>query len=230
MSTPNREQGLEEELAFWQSVMSTGGGWPQEWKAGFDPELPLQEELRDLVTKANNDTPKAEVFILDVGAGPVTTVGRTWPGHEVFITPIDPLADKYNQSLRERGFHPPVPTQRCAGEVIERRMPRDFYDLAYSRNALDHSEDPVSIISQMLGAVKPGGYVYLEHSVREASKQGYKGLHQWNFFEDGAFYVEGSSSIVNVFLKFEDRTCYEEVRTVIIDGRDWVKVVMRRRP
>jgi SAM-dependent methyltransferase len=224
-----REQGLVEELAFWGRVMLDGGGWPEEWKAGFDPELPLQDKFRALLA---NHSVGDTVDILDVGAGPATVVGRTWPGRDVLITPIDPLAVEYGKLLASHGFNPPVQTIKCAGEGIEGLLPKNFYDVAYARNSLDHSEYPVEIIRQMLEAAKPGGWVYLEHSVREATKQKYLGLHQWNFFEEkGVFYIEGSGGTTNVSLKFENLTCYAEAwMEKDNDGRDWVLVKMRRRP
>ena len=48
-------------------------------------------------------------------------------------------------------------------------------------NSLDHSADPFTIISNMVGLVRPGGIVLLRHKRNEGESARYGGLHQWNF-------------------------------------------------
>lgn len=55
------------------------------------------------------------------------------------------------------------------------------FDLVYARNCLDHGYDPMLAIQQMLKVVRVGGVVLFEHGVNEGERQGYQGLHQWNF-------------------------------------------------
>lgn len=231
MQDVTREEGLAEELAFWDGVMRTGGEWPEEIRDRLDPNLPLQEEFRALVPNAG---PGDTVRILDVGAGPFTTIGKVWPGRRVDIVPNDPLAAEYARLLDKYGLTPPVRTLYLAGEdtgFLTMAWAKHLrYDIAYARNSLDHAVDPVACIQGMLDVVKPGGYVFLQHSVREADKQGRQGLHQWNFYADGTagckhFFIEGHDVTTNVSLKFEDRVCYEKVQQ-----DRWIDVVMRRRP
>jgi SAM-dependent methyltransferase len=70
-----------------------------------------------------------------------------------------------------------------AGERLLEHFGPEHFDIAYSRNALDHAVDPLGIVEQMLAVVRPGGHVVLRHVRNEAVRQAYVQLHQWNFDE-----------------------------------------------
>jgi len=214
--------GLSEELGFWDHVMLTGGDFPDEIRERLDPATPLQDELRELLGTPEGETAR----ILDVGAGPFTTVGKVWPGRDVRITAIDPLAEEYARLLRKHRLVAPVPTQPGAGEDLASLAPFGFFDLAHARNSLDHARDPVACVRGMLAAARPGGAVVLVHSSREADVQEHAGLHQWNFYREGGdFLVEGGGEVANATAlagPVADVATSEEGR--------WVRVVMRKRP
>ena len=124
-----------------------------------------------------------DVAILDVGAGPITTVGYRFDGCRLELAAVDPLAAEYNRLIANAGLVPPVRTTQLEGERLVDHFGHDHFDIAYARNALDHAVDPVLIIEQMLAVVRPGGHVVLRHSRNEAVKESYVQLHQWNFEE-----------------------------------------------
>jgi 2-polyprenyl-3-methyl-5-hydroxy-6-metoxy-1,4-benzoquinol methylase len=68
-----------------------------------------------------------------------------------------------------------------AGEELLEHFGSRRFDIAYATNALDHSADPVAIISNMVALVRPGGAVLLRHKRNEGQSARYGGLHQWNF-------------------------------------------------
>ena len=213
-----RVEGLADELNFWDRVMGNGGEWPDEWMGRLDPETPLQDEFINLL--GGGDLYGAR--ILDVGAGPASTVGKH---RSVELTAIDPLGEEYHRLLEKHGIRVPVPTQQIAGEDLHRHFPKDHFDITHARNSLDHSEWPLNIITNMLDVTKPGGHVVLVHSSREADKQGWKGLHKWNFYRSGdGYFIEGKGERTDVVTTFADRAniwLYDE-------GPDWVRVVMRK--
>lgn len=129
--------------------------------------------------------PGAEVRILDVGAGPLTSVGKRWPGRTVTITPVDALAREYDRLLREAGVVPLVRTVYAEAEQLTGRFLTDWFDLVCCQNALDHMVDPLLAVQQMLEVVKPGHAVVLLHVVNQAENQSYAGLHQWNVCVEG---------------------------------------------
>ena len=173
------ESSLPSECPFWEKALANEGrDWhPAAFRERTDPNLELQEELKTLL----NAPEGAVVKILDIGAGPLTTLGKKWRGRELKIVPLDPLAEQYNALLARLSIRPPIPTLRGFGENLVEQFGEESFDLAYSSNALDHTQDPVTVIRQMLKVVKTGHYVYLTHFTNEGHREGYWGIHQWNF-------------------------------------------------
>ena len=188
------QERLPDELAFWDAWLASRGSCygcdPDEFRARFDPTTPLQENLKALIGIPPTDT----VHLLDVGAGPATSLGSRWSGWRVFTLALDPLAAEYWQLLQTHGLRAPICTTIGTGEELSRwgSPMHDKFDLAYSRNALDHSHDPAAAVANMYAAVKPGGVVYLLHHDYEAGRRYGAGLHQWDFFPDG----DGSYAMV----------------------------------
>ena len=111
-------------------------------------------------------------------------------GRSLDVVAVDPLADKYNVFLDEAGLVPPIRTEPVEGEKLVERFGRDRFDVAYSRNALDHTVDPVIVVEQMLAVTRSGGYLVFRHGRREAISESYVQLHQWNLDElDGDFLI-----------------------------------------
>jgi 2-polyprenyl-3-methyl-5-hydroxy-6-metoxy-1,4-benzoquinol methylase len=170
--------GRSSEVEFWDQWFETKGlEWPDEFRRRFDPTTLLEEPLPGLLPQVASGT----LQILDVGAGPLTRLGYVLPGREVKITPVDALADYYDELLLKNGLIPPVRTQWCDGEALATRFAKDTFDLAVAINSLDHTYEPHQIISTMVDLVKPGCYVFLRHFRNEAVRENYVGMHQWNF-------------------------------------------------
>lgn len=226
MPTPAEElwqARLSDELRYWASWMETRGlQWKQEFRSRLDPETQFPDFLRELI-----DPGLTHVHVLDVGAGPVTCLGRRWEGRDVHITAIDPLADEYTELRKRYGLVAPILTRQCAGEDVARTFALDSFDLAHARNSLDHAYDPAVIVRGMLDVVKPDGVVYLIHSIREADKQNHEGLHQHNLYPDAAgdFYCETAGLATNLTWMFRDQAD----TTTRVDG-DWFAVTMRKKP
>jgi SAM-dependent methyltransferase len=188
--------GKAPEVNFWREWLTTRGlGWSWDYKPRLDPDQPLQERI----TRHLSAPPGATVSILDVGAGPLTRLGKRWEGRTLWITAVDALAEQYERLLRDAGITPPVLTQQGEVERLTERFPKNSFDLVNMENALDHSYDPLLGIRQMLEVVKPGGYVLLLHDVNEAHRTGYVGFHQWNFCaENGHFIIWNRKTRISV--------------------------------
>lgn len=168
---------LGDEMAFWREWMSTGGGqWPDDYRFRLDPESEIQEQITQHLNGIGS-----QVRMLDAGAGPLTVVGKRWPGHEFTLTAVDALSDQYDVLLDEFGITPPVRTRRCDSERLSEAFAENSFDVAYALNTLDHSYEPMQAIRQMIAVVRPGGIVLLQHYPNEAENEAYSGLHQWNF-------------------------------------------------
>jgi SAM-dependent methyltransferase len=169
------------EVEFWAGWLNGAPGTEQ-WAADRLLRLDPETEIRDpLVRKELERLGADTISILDVGAGPLTRLGYRYPGKTLEIVAVDPLAGEYDRLLREAGLEPPVRTIAVAGERLLEHFGSRRFDVAYATNALDHSADPLAIISNMVTLVRPGGAVLLRHKRNEGQSARYGGLHQWNF-------------------------------------------------
>jgi SAM-dependent methyltransferase len=223
------ERELGSELSFWREYIDSGGlEWPDEYAERMDAAAPLREHL---IADRLTDMSSRIVSILDVGAGPMTTLGKTYPGKTLVITAVDPLAPDYDRLLEEAGLTPPVRTLPGRGEDLHERFPSESFDVAYARNSLDHGDDPLVSIRNMVSLVRPGGMVVLRHYRTEAETELYSGLHQWNFeIQDRDLLVWSRWARHNLtqLLRGEvDLDCWYEGGS---DHADWVVCVMVKPP
>lgn len=213
---------LPHEMKFWDSwFASKGGKRPEDYHARFDPEKPLQPNLARLLERTH---PSGPVRILDVGAGPLTILGKKLGGREVTIVAVDPLADFYDSLLARHGIQPLVRTRKCAGEDLRAVFDENQFDLAYAHNCLDHSFDALRCIREMVAVVKPGHAAAMTHFESEAVRENYKGLHQWNFFrgENGHFCISSARETVDVT---EELASAADVTCSVSDGLIYCEIV-----
>jgi SAM-dependent methyltransferase len=194
------------EVEFWAAWLAGGPG-AEQWASDRESRLDPDTEIRDPFVRAELErSPAEEISILDVGAGPVTWLGFRYPGKTLTIVPVDPLADEYERLLHDAGLDPPIRTIRVAGEALLEHFGSRRFDIAYASNALDHSADPVAIISNMVAVVRAGGVVILRHKRNEGESALYGGLHQWNFdAADGSLLLWNNAVEVNVGSALEGR-------------------------
>lgn len=144
----------------------------------LDLGTPLDPGLVDLLRPLLSSQRTAAV--LDIGSGPLTTLGKTVLGVPLRVVAGDPLGCMYGAMLRQLGLDPPVPITLIDAETLLTRFPESSFDLVHCRNALDHSWDPVAGIQAMLRLVRPLGAVYLLHFRNEGRSQNYSMLHSWD--------------------------------------------------
>ena len=212
--------GVPHEIAFWSDYLrDKGGQWPDDFMFRLDPRHVMQEKIARALPKTRDPV------IIDVGSGPFTVIGRNLGGKQVKIYPVDPLAREYKRLFARYSVTPPEKLIRGRAENLTRIFGRDFADMVYMRNALDHSADPVKGIRQMLLIVKPGCCVMLEHNVNEAERARYTGLHQWNVSSEGDDLIVWNRSdkfnITQIVSKIADAQ-------VISDGK-WITAVFTKK-
>ena len=172
--------GLGMEAYFWRRWLKTRGlRWPQEYERRLDPTRALDAALQPYVAALSS----ASLRLLDVGAGPITSIGYQYPGKQLDVTAVDVLAPKYEQLLARYRVTPPVRTVYAEAEHLTRTLAANSFDIVHARNSLDHMRDPFAAVQEMVKTAKPGGVVLLIHKVDEGAQQHYLGLHQWNICE-----------------------------------------------
>lgn len=165
------------EVGQWRDWLTSRGegDYRNQFEAMTDPAAPLTEPLiLALLDQIHSDP----LTILDVNAGPLTYIGKTLPSRSVEITPIDPLAHRYDHALAEAGIEPPVRTDTCAGEDLLQLFglaPR--FDIAYA-GSLDHAKDPALVIENMSVVAT---FVVLRLLRTEADAGSPDNAQQWTF-------------------------------------------------
>jgi SAM-dependent methyltransferase len=194
------------EVDFWAAWLAGAPG-TEEWWSDRESRFTPDTEIGDPLVRAELErNPAEEISILDVGAGPATKLGFRFPGKTLTIVPVDPLADEYERLLRDAKLDPPIRTIRVAGEALLEHFGSRRFDIAYATNSLDHSADPLTIISNMAAVVRPGGVVLLRHKRNEGESAQYEGLHQWNFdVADDSLLLWNNAVVVNVGSALEGR-------------------------
>jgi len=171
------ERALDEELGFWRWSLEQG-----RFRDRLDSNQPLQPELAELLERGTRNADEA--VLVDVGSGPLTTVGSKWT-RPLRVIAIDPLADRYNALMDELAVVPPVRPVKGSAENLLITLAETSADLLVMNNALDHSFEPLQCVLNLVAAARPGCFVYLNHFANEAEKENYRGLHQWNIFRRG---------------------------------------------
>jgi radical SAM superfamily enzyme YgiQ (UPF0313 family)/ubiquinone/menaquinone biosynthesis C-methylase UbiE len=173
------DKGVASEIYFWDNWLKKQGGrrWKQEHLRRCNSNSNLQNIIVDYLDKN-----KTEHSILDVGAGPLTRVGKLYKGNRIEIHAVDPLAKKYDVLLKKYNIQPIVRTKECYGENLSEMFAENTFDVVYSFNAIDHSINPVKCLREMIKVTKRGRFIILEVFEKEGRRALWRGLHKWGFF------------------------------------------------
>lgn len=197
------ERALPDEAAFWAKELPERIRTLPAYRARMRPDAPVSDGfLARYLDRIDGDP----IRVIDVGCGPLTAVGKRHGDRVVEVTAVDPLAEEYNRAMDQAGIEPPVRPRACPGEDLLELFAPGSFDVAYARNAIDHGYDPLRTIEGMLALVAPSGYVVLEHLPREASRNCYRNLHQWDMtLEDGRLVLERAGARLDVSARLADR-------------------------
>lgn len=159
-----------DEIVFWRSWFETKGG---EFAADF-----AHRTQYDILVPRYLDFAAWGASVLDVASGPISSLGTG--GGRIALTCVDVLATHYNY-IRDVAVHPDRVPFSLDVEDLVRHFYGDQFDVAHCRNGIDHCEDPVVALRQMVAVTRAGGYLVLHHHLWEGRAREYDGLHAWNF-------------------------------------------------
>ena len=211
-----RASGIQQEVQFWDEWFRTKGlSWPEGYTRRFDPQLELSEYHRSFI----DQLPQEDIKILDVGAGPLTLLGKTHPSKRITIVATDVLADQYAQLIQKYAVRPLTPTIFADVERLTEQFAINSFDFVNAQNCIDHTQHPLEAIKQMIAVVKPACYVALRHVENEAENANYVGLHKWNFtVRDGHLMLNSKLARVDVaheLAGIATVTCFKESNWVV---------------
>jgi len=156
-----------------------------------DPTRPFQQEIVDTITAHYGGADKVPVYlkVLDVGAGPATTLGKIWPGHVLQTRACDADAYRYATVWKKIERQPLIATEFCRFEEVHKDLEGSSFDVIFQMNAVDHAYNLPRAIQSMLQLLKPGGLMIWFNMRNEGLRQNYWALHQWDLDKDGDDFV-----------------------------------------
>lgn len=226
-----RQIALRKEISFWDHWFKYEGVTEQlmasarhkDYLHRLNPQSEFQEKFRQLI----NLPPDSSIHILDIGAGPVTIIGKCWDERDIILQCVDMLAKYYDKLLAKYKITPPIRTIYANAERLTDIFNENTFDFVYARNALDHTNNPVQAIQEALLVVKPNCFVMMEHLVNEGSKQKYRGLHKWNFFEKkGNFMISNEITIINISHELKHLA---EIECKVENNSNWIITTLKKR-
>jgi SAM-dependent methyltransferase len=147
-----RAKSRKARLEFWQKWLGPECPWPQARAERLQKGRPLPQWAAACAPPG-----LTHLRILDVNAGPVTSLGVRSSTLDVELIPIDELARNYDRLLDEMQVVPPLRTQFCNPEDCLTTFGNSAFDCIYSHNGLFTSEDPVPFYQSLLQCLRPSG-------------------------------------------------------------------------
>ncbi|CAL1139002.1 unnamed protein product [Cladocopium goreaui] len=202
-------RGLDSEVGFWHALLDPKNGNnsevdPAAWKsAQYWVESGVvawhYDDICTFLDLARSNEKYGTPRVLNAGSGPLAP-GRIDCGQSVPVVASDGLARFYLQLFDILQHEPPAFPLQCATEALNECFPQHHFDVVHMRNSLDHANDPLMGILQLIWVVRPGGWVLLRHARNEGVAGHFQlGLHQWAFdiedAPDGQHFVIWSPSL-----------------------------------
>lgn len=222
-TNPEWQAGLKNEALFWEAwIKEKGLEWPDDFKSRRAPDFALQTFITELLPDENRNS---AVRILDVGAGPLTRIGKLRQGWQITICPVDIAAEFFDRLLRECDIVPPVRTISGEVEHLSDLFSDEYFDLVYAENLLHCSYKPLTALRQMLQVLKLGGVILLTQPLNEGRKRDYQGLYQWNIFSIAGDMMIGNAAgnavnVSSLFCNIAKISCRVE--------NEWINVILKK--
>lgn len=157
-------KGAEDELVFWRKFI-----FSDQFKTWLENK-PTPELLPEVVNLIQQE----RGLVLDVGSGVVSILHGTVPNKN--LTATDLLAKEYAGIFDHAAAGAVKPIAIAAEEL---RYENEF-SVVHMRNALDHSQNPGRVFSNLVRAARPGGLVIIGGFENEGSFLRKLGMHQWD--------------------------------------------------
>ena len=142
--------GIAPELEYWDRWLRTHGGeYQQDFAFRLNASSPFYFQAKLLRHRTAHQT---HFRVLDVGSGPIAGSGyriTRMPGMTMELFATDPLTKQYEALLARHNIVPVVRAHHLEGEQLTERFNDNFFDMAFSVNALDHAANPMECMRQV---------------------------------------------------------------------------------
>lgn len=169
------ERSYKKEISFWDNQIQNSIYWFVQKGSGVRLDKTLKREIVKITSLRKMHT----LNIVDIGCGPISTVGTVDDRFRINLLGVDPLTNVYSKILDQHFISRPHSAINMECEKID-KIGDSIFDVVFSRNALDHSESPDLILQHSKTVCKDGGLIHIRMYENEAIRNKYSGLHQWN--------------------------------------------------
>jgi len=222
------EPNFQAEIDYWDKELSLSGVYPHAIINRSTPSL-MYKEYPQLFDKYLNLLPKENAIkVLDVGSGPLSMLAYGHYKKLYDLDCVDPLADIYRKLLEKYHFEISYGMINCPGESLSNILATNSYDIVWIHNALDHSQNPETVMIEMSKVLKRGGYLCVAGWAREGTAEGFLGLHQNDLYlEDGHLVLATKGSATSKVIDSLPKLQVVEHDTNN-DTREWFHIVYRK--
>lgn len=204
-------KAVSHELSFWTKFVNTKQF--KTWIADH-PTPELEAGQPEVVTLLKGLPPGAA--ILDVGSGVVSVLN----GLRINVLATDPLADLYACIFDYKAHNIPRPMAVAAEDL----QFENAFDAVHMRNALDHTQDPLLVIDNLVKACKPGGFIIIHGFENEADFEKREGFHQTNLS-----IKKGTLALNDYTIDFSAIEVITAETKVLSTGKNWILWICRKK-
>ncbi|MFO0792268.1 MAG: class I SAM-dependent methyltransferase [Pirellulales bacterium] len=125
--------------------------------------------------------------VMDIGCGPVSMLRWGAIQGDIAITGLDPLIEMYTLVLARHGLDR-LERIRCHQEVngvaedMDLLLPDQLFDVIYTQNALDHTQQPSVVVENVSRHLAPLGLFAVQVATREGTRQNWDQLHKTDIY------------------------------------------------
>lgn len=188
------------------------------WLLNFPVNTRIKKELTSFQNK--------KIRLLDICCGPFPKSGIFAEDYTIERTLVDTLSESYHSMLKENSIKTYEQKIICCNvEELHNNFSMNSFEIIYSKNALDHTYNPIEAIANLINLITHNGVIILEHYINEGKYTNYYGLHQWDFnVENGDFIISNYDKTVN----FNATRKYTQVNIeTSIDGNKIINIIRK---
>jgi ubiquinone/menaquinone biosynthesis C-methylase UbiE len=159
---------------------------------------PLDNTLKNIIESLKDDF--EIIRCLDVGSGPRSVFySNYFDNKDNFdLVAVDPLAQFYKRLQNKYFQNYEINSIPGFGEILKKIFPKNYFNVIYSRNAIDHSQSPKKFFDNIYDILKKGGFIILIGFINEGTHQNWSGLHKWDIsLEKRNLMLSNQNGVIN---------------------------------